>query len=145
MPERARFERDGDLGVLVIDDPPLNLFGRELTEAVVACLEQAEREPIRALLVRAEGRVFTGGADVNVFHGLTPDQAKGFIAGLLEITHRLEDLPVPTLACVHGLCLTAGFELALACDMILASESARFVTGHLLVVDGGFLASGVNH
>src|SRR3954469_19790467 len=126
MADRARLERDGDLGVLVIDDPPLNLFGRELTEAVVACLEQAEQEPIRALLVRAEGRVFTGGADVNVFHGLTPDEAEGFIAGLLEITHRLEDLPMPTLASVHGLCLTAGFELSLACDMIWAGESAQF-------------------
>src|SRR3954469_3745370 len=126
MADRARFERDGDLGVLVIDDPPLNLFGRELTEAVVACLEEAEREPIRALLVRAEGRVFTGGADVNVFHGLSPDEAEGFIASLLEITHRLEDLPLPTLACVHGLCLTAGFELSLACDMIWAAESAQF-------------------
>lgn len=126
MAERARFERDGDLGVLVIDDPPLNLFGRELTEAVVACLEQAEREPIRALLIRAEGRVFTGGADVNVFQGLTPDEAQGFVAGLLEIPHRLEDLPVPTLACVHGLCLTAGFELSLGCDMIWAAESAQF-------------------
>jgi enoyl-CoA hydratase len=110
----------------VIDDPPLNLFGRELTEAVVACLEQAEKEPIRALLVRAEGNVFTGGADVNVFHGLTPDEAGGFIADLLEITHRLEDLPLPTLACVHGLCLTAGFELSLGCDMIWAAQSAQF-------------------
>jgi enoyl-CoA hydratase len=122
----TRFERDGDLGVVVIDDPPLNLFGRELTDAVVACLEQAEREPIRALLVRAEGNVFTGGADVNVFHGLTSEESKGFISSLLEITHRLENLPVPTLACVHGLCLTAGFELSLACDMIWAAESAQF-------------------
>lgn len=126
MADRARFERDGDLGILVIDDPPLNLFGRELTEAVVGCLEQAERESIRALLVRAEGRVFTGGADVNVFHGLDPGEAEGFIAGLLEITHRLEDLPVPTLAAVHGLCLTAGFELSLGCDMIWAAGSAQF-------------------
>ena len=122
----TRFERDGDLGVVVIDDPPLNLFGRELTDAVVACLEQAEREPIRALLVRAEGKVFTGGADVNVFHGLTSEESKGFISSLLEITHRVEKLPVPTLACVHGLCLTAGFELSLACDMIWAAESAQF-------------------
>src|SRR3954467_12533403 len=125
MADRARLERDGDLGVLVLDDPPLNLFGRALTEAVVACLEEAEREPLRALLVRGEGRVFTGGADVNVFHGLTPDEAEDFIASLLEITHRLEDLPLPTLACVHGLCLTAGFELSLACDMIWAAESAQ--------------------
>jgi enoyl-CoA hydratase len=124
--ERARFERHGDVGVVVIDDPPLNLFGRELTTAVVGALEQAEREDVRALLVRAEGQVFTGGADVNVFHGLSPDEARGFVAGLLEITHRVENLPMPTLASVHGLCLTAGFELSLACDMIWAAESAQF-------------------
>jgi enoyl-CoA hydratase/carnithine racemase len=124
--DRARFERDGDLGTLVIDDPPLNLFGRELTEALVDCLEQAANAPIRALMVRAEGKVFTGGADVNVFHGLTPEDAEGFIGRLIEITHRIEDLPMPTISCVHGLCLTAGFELSLACDMIWAAESAQF-------------------
>jgi enoyl-CoA hydratase len=122
--ERARLERDGDLGVLVLDDPPLNLFGRELLRDVLAAL--GESEGLRALLVRAEGKVFTGGADVHVFHGLAPDEARGFVADLLELTHRLEDLPVPTIAAVHGLCLTAGFELSLACDMIWAAESARF-------------------
>ncbi len=124
MAERARLERDGDLGVLVIDDPPLNLFGRELLRDVLAALD--ESEGVRALLVRAEGKVFTGGADVHVFHGLSPQDARGFVADLLEVTHRLEDLPVPTVAAVHGLCLTAGFELSLACDMIWAAESARF-------------------
>jgi len=122
--ERARLERDGDLGVLVIDDPPLNLFGRELVRDVLAALD--ESEGLRALLVRAEGRVFTGGADVHVFRGLSPEEAKGFVAGLLELTHRIEDLPMPTIASVHGLCLTAGFELSLACDMIWAAQSARF-------------------
>ncbi len=124
MAERARLERDGDLGVLVIDDPPLNLFGRELLRDVLAALD--ESEGVRALLVRAEGKVFTGGADVHVFHGLSPEDARGFVADLLELTHRLEDLPVPTVAAVHGLCLTAGFELSLACDMFWAAESARF-------------------
>jgi enoyl-CoA hydratase len=126
MGDKARFERHGDVGVLVIDDPPLNLFGRELTTALVGTLKEAEGDSPRALLVRAEGEVFTGGADVNVFQGLSPEQASGFVADLLEITHRIEDLPFPTLASVHGLCLTAGFELSLACDMIWAAESARF-------------------
>jgi enoyl-CoA hydratase len=123
---RARFERHGDLGVVVIDDPPLNLFGRELTTDVVAAVGEAEQEGVRALVIRAEGSVFTGGADVNVFQELTADNADDFIAQLLELTHRLEDLPIPTIACVHGLCLTAGFELALACDMIWAAEPAQF-------------------
>jgi enoyl-CoA hydratase len=122
----ARLEREGDVGVLVIDDPPLNLFGERMVGDVIAALRQAEEGQVRALLVRAEGELFTGGADVNVFHGLSEEQAQGFIAGLLEITHRLEGLPFPTLASVHGLCLTAGLELALGCDLLWASESAQF-------------------
>jgi enoyl-CoA hydratase len=122
----TRFERDGDLGVVVIDDPPLNLFGRELTQAVIGAIGEAEQAGVRALLIRAEGDVFTGGADVHVFDGLEPQQSREFTAQLMELTHRLEDLPIPTIACVHALCLTAGFELSLACDLIWAAESASF-------------------
>jgi enoyl-CoA hydratase len=121
---RARLERDGDVGVLVIDDPPLNLFGREMVEDILAALD--ETEGVRALLVRAEGEHFTGGADVHVFEGLSEADAKSFTGDLLATTHRIEELPFPTLASVHALCLTAGFELSLACDMIWAAESARF-------------------
>jgi enoyl-CoA hydratase len=123
---KARLERDGDLGVLVVDDPPLNLFGGEMVRDLIAALQEAEGAGLRALVVRAEGELFTGGADVNVFHGLSEDEARGFIANLLEITHRVEALPFPTLASVHGLCLTAGLELSLGCDMIWASESSQF-------------------
>ena len=119
-------ERHGDVGVVVIDDPPLNLFGRELTRAVFDAVGEAEEAGVRALVIRAEGDVFTGGADVHVFDGLGPDESREFTAGLMELTHRLEDLPIPTVACVHALCLTAGFELSLACDLIWAAESAKF-------------------
>jgi enoyl-CoA hydratase len=108
----------------VLDDPPLNLFGAEMVADILAALD--ETEGLRALMVRAEGEYFTGGADVNVFHGLSVPDAERFVAELLAITHRIEDLPFPTLASVHGLCLTAGLELSLACDMIWAAESARF-------------------
>jgi enoyl-CoA hydratase/carnithine racemase len=123
-PHRARLEKDGDLGVLVLDDPPLNLFGRKMVADILASLDHTEG--IRALLVRAEGDYFTGGADVNVFDGLSAADAEGFVADLMAITHRIEGLPFPTLASVHGLCLTAGLELSLACDMIWAAESAQF-------------------
>jgi enoyl-CoA hydratase len=111
---------------VVLDDPPLNLFGEDLTRELAAIFEQLAADPPRAVLVRAEGEIFTGGADVHVFHGRSPDQAREFFAELIALTHRVEDLPVPTIACVHGMCLTAGFELSLACDMIWAAESARF-------------------
>jgi enoyl-CoA hydratase len=122
--ERARLERHGDLGVLVIDHEPLNLFDAQMVRDILSALDEAE--DCRALLVRAEGRYFTGGVDVNVFKGLSQEQAARLTTDLLSLTHRIEGLPMPTLASVHGLCLTAGLELVLACDMIWASESARF-------------------
>src|SRR4051812_49634917 len=107
-----------------MDNPPLNLFDGEMVAGVLQGLD--ESDGCRALLIRAEGRYFTGGVDVNVFHGLSEAGAAKLTEDLLGITHRVEGLPFPTIAAVHGLCLTAGLELALACDMIWASESARF-------------------
>jgi enoyl-CoA hydratase/carnithine racemase len=122
--EHARLERDGDLAGLVIDNPPLNLFDSDMVSGILAALDECQGS--RALLVRAEGKYFTGGVDVNVFKELSEADATELTEDLLRITHRLEELPFPTIACVHGLCLTAGLELALGCDMIWASESARF-------------------
>lgn len=124
--KRVRYERDGALGTVTIAHPPLNLFGDELIADLVGAIDSARGDQIRALLVRAEGKVFTGGVDVQVFDDKTPAEAARLFDGLVAITHSLEDMDVPTIACVHGLCLTAGFELALACDMIFAAESARF-------------------
>ena len=126
MSDRVRHERDGDLALVTLADPPLNLFDRELVTELSEAIDAAAAGQPRALAMRAEGKVFTGGVDVKVFHGLSEPDARGFAVELLELSHRIEDLPFPTVAVVHGLCLTAGFELALACDMIWASESARF-------------------
>jgi enoyl-CoA hydratase/carnithine racemase len=122
----ARVEHDGPLAVIVIDHPPLNLFGEELVTSLGDAIAAVARSAARALVIRAEGSVFTGGADVQGFSGLSAAQgAQVFEAGL-EIIHRLEALPIPTVSAVHALCLTAGLELSLGCDMIWAADSAQF-------------------
>jgi enoyl-CoA hydratase/carnithine racemase len=120
------FERQGDVGVVVLDSPPLNLWTPDLQADLEAALDVAESEKVRALVVRAEGRAFTGGVDVRHFQGKTPDEADGIFQGLVRVAQKLEDMPLPTLASVHALCLTWGFEMALGCDLIFASESAKF-------------------
>jgi enoyl-CoA hydratase/carnithine racemase len=76
---------------------------------------------------RAEGEVFTGGADVNGFkQAVEEGSAADQFGTLIATAQRLEQLQIPTLALVHGLCLTAGLEVSLACDMIWATESAKF-------------------
>jgi enoyl-CoA hydratase len=122
----ARVERDGPLATIVIDHPPLNLFGPPLVTAVEDAIDEIEGSDARALMLRAEGRVFTGGADVHGFDGVTPEQAGETFEAGFDLVHRLEALPIPTLSVVHALCLTAGFELSLACDMIWASRSSQF-------------------
>jgi enoyl-CoA hydratase/carnithine racemase len=123
---RARLERDGDVAEIVIANPPLNLFDEALLEALEAAVAQVADDRPRGLLVRAEGDVFSAGVDVHVFDGLDEASANALTTRLLALTHAVEDLPLPTLAVAHGLCLTAGLELSLACDLLWAGDDARF-------------------
>jgi enoyl-CoA hydratase/carnithine racemase len=123
---KVRFETSDALGIITLANPPLNLFSGELIEDLRTAVTEAKRTPLRALLVRAEGKIFSGGADVSVFKGTTPAEARERFTSRLRLIADLEELPFPTLAAVHGLCIAAGLELALACDLIWASASASF-------------------
>jgi enoyl-CoA hydratase len=122
----VKLAREGDVGVMSLDSPPLNLFDDRMINDLIQGLEEMEGEMLRALVVRAEGEVFTGGVDVHVFDDRTPEQAAALFRDLLKIVHKLESFRFPTIASVQGLCLTAGLELSLGCDILLAAEGARF-------------------
>jgi enoyl-CoA hydratase/carnithine racemase len=122
----VRLEQEGPLAILTIDAPPLNLFDQALIDGLRAAVAALAGEPPRGLLIRAEGRVVSGGVDVHLFDGLSVADAERLWADLLEMIHAVEELPCPTVFAAHALCLTAAFELSLACDLLLAAESARF-------------------
>jgi enoyl-CoA hydratase/carnithine racemase len=77
-------------------------------------------------VLRAAGDVFTAGVDVHGFQHHSRDEYVAANDRSLALTHAVEDLPLPTIAAVHGLCLTVGLELSLACDLLVASDDARF-------------------
>jgi enoyl-CoA hydratase/carnithine racemase len=123
----VRVDRDGPLAIVTHASPPVNLWDEATIQGYSAALDQLESDPPRAALLRAEGRVVSGGVDVNLFAAV-PDGGAGeeLWTRLLQIPGRLEALPFPTVFAAHALCLTASFEISLACDILLAAESAKF-------------------
>ena len=127
MAEPIRLERDGNVASMILSNPPLNLFGDDAWSALTSCVDEVEGSDARALVWRAEGDIFTGGVDVHSFQRVVREGAASQAFGsLIPVVQRLETLSIPTIALVHGLCLTAGLEISLGCDMIWATESARF-------------------
>lgn len=126
--ELLRLDReDNGLAVLTVDAPPLNLYTAALQAELGAALDQLAAAPPRALLVRAEGRVVSGGVDVSLFDAQgSVAEAKALFDQMLTVPDRIAALPYPTVFAAHALCLTWAFEVAVACDVLLASTRARF-------------------
>jgi enoyl-CoA hydratase/carnithine racemase len=124
---KARFEQEGALGTLTLNSPPLNLIGQQLIADLLVALDAVEQaDGLRALLLRGEGKVFSAGADVALFAGMGANEMRPLIGSFLDLGRRIEQLPFPTLAAVHGTCMAGGFELALFCDLIWAAEGTMF-------------------
>jgi enoyl-CoA hydratase/carnithine racemase len=123
---KASFRLEGDVGEIVISDPPLNLFGLELARDLTNATEEARASAARAILVRAEGDNFSAGANVGIFLDRDEGAARELIDEFLPVIRRFAEIPVPTVVAAQGLCLAAGFEVALSCDMVWAAEGAQF-------------------
>lgn len=120
---KVKFTQDGPLGIVTLDSPPMNLIGDELVSDLIETIARVEQaQGLRALLMQGSGDVFSPGADVNLFVGRSAVDMRPLIASFLDLGARLEALPFPTLAAVHGTCMAGGFELALFCDLIWAAE-----------------------
>jgi enoyl-CoA hydratase/carnithine racemase len=122
---KARFTVDGSLGEIVIADPPLNLFGLELAREVATATGEARDSDARAILVRAKGENFSAGANVEMFLDRDEAAARELIEEFMPVIRRFAEIEVPTIAAVQGLCLAAGLEVALSCDLIWAAQGTQ--------------------
>lgn len=127
VPEGYTLTHDGGVATLTVDRPAQrNALDVPLVTELTAALGNLDAG-VRALVITGGGeKSFIAGADINDLLGYTPEQARRHI----EVGHRLfsliEELPIPTLAAINGYCLGGGLEIAMACDIRLASANARF-------------------
>ena len=129
----STYEPTGDVAVLTLSNPPANLFTLEVGEDIRSGVEQARGEGARAMVIQADGAVFSGGADVSLFKDRSLEEARDLMIGFMPILAALEDAPFPVIAAVQGLCFAVGLELALACDLIIAAEGTQFAQVEALI------------
>jgi enoyl-CoA hydratase/carnithine racemase len=116
-------EMDGHVAVLTMQHAPHNFLNNALYDGLIEGVRWAAEQHARAVLLRSSLRNFCAGADVSLFDSAESGEAPGL--DLVELLREFDTLPIPIVAAVHGVCLGGGLELALACDLIVASESAK--------------------
>ncbi len=104
----------------------LNALNKDLISDLDTAIDIIKgNENVRALVITGEGKAFAAGADISQFQNIGVLEAEKVVMGLQQVNNKIEDLPIPVIAAVNGYALGGGCELALACDLRLAAESAR--------------------
>jgi 2-(1,2-epoxy-1,2-dihydrophenyl)acetyl-CoA isomerase len=134
-----RIEIDGEIGTLTLDRPDaFNAMSPEMIgELTVAFAWLADLAPLRALIVTGAGKAFCSGGDVNWFRTGVEDESVDLPSQVrrgAETLHQaivdLRRIPYPVICAVNGPAAGAGFSLALACDIRIASEQAFFAPAY---------------
>jgi len=124
----VRWSVESGLATLIIDRPPLNPLSHLVKSELTDCLEEiAAHQDVRCLLLHgAGGRAFSVGSDIKEFPEIAAKrQGRQHAVQEHTLYNRIDFFPVPTIAAIEGYCLGGGLELALACDLRVASENSR--------------------
>jgi enoyl-CoA hydratase/carnithine racemase len=124
----ARYEIKDQVAVVTLDHPPMNALDVPTKEALAAVFVELDQrwEQMRAVIITGAGsKAFAAGADIKTFLELEPVTAKRRLMRSHQIFAQVERFPWPVIAALHGYCLGAGLELALACDIRYAEEGTK--------------------
>ena len=121
-----KVETHDRVGLVQLNRPKaLNALNRQMMEEIVIALRSYDEDPnIGAIVITGDGRAFAAGADIKEM--LEASSVQMLSNDTISLWDQVTDIKKPVLAAVSGWCLGGGNELAMACDMIVASESAKF-------------------
>jgi 3-hydroxyacyl-CoA dehydrogenase len=121
--------RDGDIGVITVNYPPVNALGPGVAEGIKACLARGNTDPaIKAMVLIGAGRSFIAGADIRGFGTNRPRLPLG-----QRVYDTLDASEKPVIAAIHGYALGGGLEIALACHYRMALPSAKVGLPEVLI------------
>lgn len=116
---------DKNIGILTLNRPEvLNALNREMAEEIVSALEHFDQDDsVRVIVITGSGKAFAAGADISEM--VNDDAISLELLNQFAVWDRISLIKKPVLAAVHGFALGGGFELALSCDLIFASEQVQ--------------------
>jgi enoyl-CoA hydratase/carnithine racemase len=129
-------KKEGGIATITLNRPEkLNALNGELTQEVIrVCSEVGQDEDVRVVIITGAGRAFCSGADLSSSDFKVDSSAAGLkmMETATQIIMGIRNMPKPVIAAVNGPAVGGGCNLALACDIIIASEKARFIEPYVL-------------
>ncbi|MBM3735909.1 MAG: enoyl-CoA hydratase [Acidobacteria bacterium] len=126
--QQILYELDGPVAIVTLNRPERrNALSMELMRELMGCLRELP-DPVRAVILAAQGKVFCSGHDLAEMTGGTIASYRGIFDVCTELMAAIQAIPQPVIAEVQGLATAAGCQLAATCDLTIASETAGFAT-----------------
>ncbi len=125
MSDLVKLTRDGEIGIITIDNPPVNALSPGVPEGISECIDALMRDDsLKAAVMIGAGRTFVAGADIKEFGKITSGQTKRGVA-FLPLLLKIEDCPKPVVMAIHGTAFGGGLELAMAGHYRVAVPAAQ--------------------
>lgn len=124
--EYVSTEIESLIATVVIDNPPMNPLKKEVMDGIRAAFSYiGSQDDVRVVIITGAGKAFVAGADIKEFTSWTPELAIELTAKGQRLFGEIENFPIPVIAAVNGYALGGGLELALSCDIRIASNLAK--------------------